>query len=193
MVKYHIIVKLEQLSCLKANPDSVAFCALNLWSIKLAPVIFSACSQFTIHFFLVLLSIAMVPKVLTKCGWCLYFNRSLVFPVDKKEIMNEVWNFKLVGVLLSWSYIQLHAACINRNSRFGGGTQQDSHELFRCLLDGMRTEESEVCVEYVVPLCTLWTKLVVHSRDNKSSGHIPWNKITQKLASIVKMTWGQYW
>ena len=38
----------------------------------------------------------------------------------------------------------------NRNSRFGGGTQQDSHELFRCLLDGMRTEESEVCTACVI-------------------------------------------
>ncbi|XP_065906735.1 ubiquitin carboxyl-terminal hydrolase 45-like isoform X2 [Dysidea avara] len=35
------------------------------------------------------------------------------------------------------------------NSRFGGGTQQDSHELFRCLLDGMRTEESELIFKAV--------------------------------------------
>ena len=30
---------------------------------------------------------------------------------------------------------------INRNSRFMGRNQQDSHEAFRCLLDGLRMEE----------------------------------------------------
>ena len=35
---------------------------------------------------------------------------------------------------------------LNSNYRFGRGTQEDSHEVLRCLLSGLR--EEEICVSY---------------------------------------------
>ena len=49
--------------------------------------------------------------------------------------------------------------CCCRNTRFRGRSQQDSHELFRALLDGIRTEEAEVTVHLCVCLCVMCVSL----------------------------------
>ena len=53
---------------------------------------------------------------------------------------------------------------ITRYKRFKGFDQQDSHEAFRCLLDGLRMEEIKVftmiCIE---PCINMWLPCLLHS------------------------------
>ena len=49
-------------------------------------------------------------------------------------------------VMYAYNTYYNSACCCHRNKRFRGRSQQDSHELFRTLLDGIRTEEAEVSI-----------------------------------------------
>ena len=58
----------------------------------------------------------------------------------------------LINLICEKTYISDGIWCCYRNMRFRGRSQQDSHELFRALLDGIRTEEADVSVYTYVSL-----------------------------------------
>lgn len=60
--------------------------------------------------------------------------------------MSDVNCFYFVQVQLYFITIVL----LNRAIRFKGYQQQDSHELLRYLLDGMRSEEMQVSANFIV-------------------------------------------
>ena len=49
-----------------------------------------------------------------------------------------------LGDVYIYTHVCIVILLINSNYRFGRGTQEDSHEVLRCLLSGLREEEINV-------------------------------------------------
>ena len=67
-----------------------------------------------------------------------------IFSIFNIQISSSINIMGILGDVHIYTHVCIVILLINSNYRFGRGTQEDSHEVLRCLLSGLREEEINV-------------------------------------------------